>query len=119
MFAVIRAGGKQYRVSPGDVIEVEKVADDAGTLEFTPLLVVDDDGKTRAGESQVSGAVVTARVVGDAKGPKVRVLKYKNKSRYRKVTGHRQKYSSIEIADIKLRRSGRKKASEEVAADGS
>lgn len=107
MYAVIRAGGKQYRVAEGDVIEIEKVEDDS-KLEFTPLLVVEDDGTTRAAKNDLAKAKVTGKVVGESKGPKVHVLRFRNKSRYRRKTGHRQRYSSVEISKISVgRRSSR------------
>ena len=110
MYAVIRAGGKQYRVAQGDVIEIERVADDS-KLEFTPLLVVDDDGTAHAAKDTLAKAKVTAEVVGEAKGPKVHVFRYRNKSRYRRRTGHRQRYSSVEISGIDMgKRSSRKGA---------
>ncbi len=102
MYAVIRAGGKQHKVAKGDVIEIERVKDGSSKLEFTPLLVVDDKGKTRAGKADLSKARVTAKVVGDSAGPKVDVFKYRNKTGYRRHTGHRQKYTTIQIDDIKL-----------------
>jgi len=102
MYAVIRAGGKQFKVAKGDVIEVEKVADSDDGVEFTPLVVVDDKGKTTAGRAALSKAKVTAKVVGASKGPKVEVSKFRNKSGYRRNSGHRQHYTSIEISDIKL-----------------
>ena len=101
MYAVIRAGGKQFKVAEGDVIEIERVAGDS-KLEFTPLLVVDDDGNAHAAKDSLAKAKVTGKVVGDAKGPKVHIFRYRNKTRYRRRTGHRQKYSSIEISGIKM-----------------
>ncbi|MEA2452109.1 MAG: large subunit ribosomal protein [Actinomycetota bacterium] len=102
MYAIIRAGGKQHKVAKGDVIEVERVKDESGSLEFVPLLVVDDKGKARSGKSDLADARVTATVLGETKGPKVEVVKYRNKTGYRRNTGHRQKYTSIQISDIKL-----------------
>jgi large subunit ribosomal protein L21 len=101
MYAVIRAGGKQHKVAPGDVIEIEYVKD-SNTLEFTPLLIVDDKGKLRSGKSELARARVTAKVLGETKGKKIEVMKFRNKTGYRRHTGHRQRYSSIEISDIKL-----------------
>src|SRR5919106_932876 len=80
MYAVIRAGGKQHKVSKGDVIEIERVKDGSETVEFTPLLVVDDKGKTRSGPSELAKARVTAKVLGETKGPKVDVMKFRNKA---------------------------------------
>jgi large subunit ribosomal protein L21 len=102
MYAVIRAGGKQHKVAKGDVIEIERVKDGTDKLEFTPLLVVDDKGKARTGRSELSKARVMATVVGEAQGPKVDVMKYRSKTGYRRHTGHRQRYTTIQISDIKL-----------------
>ena len=102
MYAIIRAGGKQHKVAKGDVIEVEHLKDSSGTIEFVPLLIVDDKGKTRSTKSDLAKARVTAKVVGDTKGPKVDVMKFRNKTGYRRHTGHRQRYTSVQIADIKL-----------------
>jgi len=102
MYAVIRAGGKQHKVAKGDVIEVERVKDSSDTLEFTPLLVVDDKGKARTGRSDLTKARVLAKVVGETKGVKVEVHKYRNKTGYRRHIGHRQRYTTIQISDIKL-----------------
>ncbi len=111
MYAIIRAGGKQHKVAKGDVIEVERVKGSSETLEFTPLLIVDDKGKARTGKSDLTKARVTAKVVGETKGSKVEVHKYRNKTGYRRNTGHRQKYTSIQISDIKLT-AGRSKTAE-------
>ena len=102
MYAIIRAGGKQYKVSPGDVIDIERVKESGGTLEFTPLLVVDDKGTSHSAKADLAEARVTAAVIGEAKGPKVDVVKYRNKSGYRRHLGHRQKYTTIQIGDIAL-----------------
>jgi len=102
MYAVIRAGGKQHKVAKGDVIEVERVKGSIDTLEFTPLLVVDDKGKARITRSELTRARVLATVVGEAKGAKIEVLKFRNKTGYRRHTGHRQRYTTIQISDIKL-----------------
>lgn len=102
MYAVIRAGGKQHKVAKGDIIEVEKISGDGETVEFTPLMIVDDKGKVRSGKSELAKAVVSAKVIEETKGPKVHVFKYKNKTGYRRNTGHRQRYTRIEISGIKL-----------------
>lgn len=119
MYAVIRAGGKQHKVAKGDVIEVERIRGGSENLEFVPLLVVDDKGQTRSAKKDLSAARVTATVVGETKGPKVEVMKYRNKTGYRRHQGHRQKYTTIQISDIKLTAGRGKKAPEgEVATDG-
>lgn len=102
MYAVIRAGGKQHKVAKGDVIEVEKIKGDDESVEFTPLLVVDDKGKTTSGASALSKAKVIGKVVGATKGSKVDVFRYRNKTGYRRNTGHRQQYTTVEISDIKV-----------------
>ena len=106
MYAVIKTGGKQHRVKPGDVIEVEYMHGLGDTVTFHPLLVVDDEGKTHFGK-QAEGAVVTARPVGEQKGDKVRVMKYKNKTGYTRHQGHRQLMTLLEISDVSM--SGEKK----------
>src|SRR5688572_22641351 len=108
MYAVIRAGGKQHKVAQGDIIEVERLKDGRDTVEFTPLLVVDDKGKVSSGPSELADARVTAKVLGEIKGKKIEVHHYRNKTGYRRHAGHRQKYSQIEISGIKL--SGTKSA---------
>src|SRR5918998_903881 len=102
MYAVIRAGGKQHKVAKGDVIEVEHIKGSGSTVEFTPLLIVDDKGKARTAKSELTKARVTAKVVGESKGEKIDVRKFRNKTGYRRHTGHRQRYTTIQISDIKL-----------------
>lgn len=114
MYAIIRAGGKQHKVAKGDVIEVERIKDSSDKIEFTPLLVVDDKGKAVSGKTDLAKARVTATVLGEAKGPKIEVVKYRNKTGYRRNTGHRQKYTSIQISDIKVS-GGKAKAADEKA----
>jgi large subunit ribosomal protein L21 len=101
MYAVIKTGGKQHRVKPGDVIEVEYMHGLGDTVTFHPLLVVDDNGKTHFGK-QAEGAVVTAKPVGEQKGDKVRVMKYKNKTGYSRRQGHRQLMTLLEISDVTM-----------------
>ena len=113
MYAVIKTGGKQHRVKPGDVIEVEYMHGLGDTVTFHPLLVVDDEGKTHFGK-QAEGAVVTARPVGEQKGDKVRVMKYKNKTGYSRRQGHRQLMTLLEISDVSV--AGEKPAPRKPAA---
>ena len=100
MYAVIRSGGKQARVSAGDIIDVELLKGATDEVTFTPLLVVDDDGSAMTGRSALDRMRVTAKVVGEVKGEKIRVFKYKNKSGYRRRRGHRQRYTRLEITNI-------------------
>lgn len=101
MYAVIKAGGKQHRVKPGDVIEVELMHSKGESVEFHPLLVVDDDNKTHVGK-ELSKALVTGKLVGEQKGEKIKVFKYRNKTGYARHQGHRQMYTLVEIGEIKL-----------------
>lgn len=97
MYAVIRTGGKQYRVEEGQRLEVERLDGDEVALEA--VLVVDGDAVLATPE-QLKAAKISARVVGDAKGPKINGFLYKNKTNQRKRWGHRQRYSTIEITGI-------------------
>src|SRR2546423_14280148 len=102
MYAVIKAGGKQQKVQAGDVIEVELMHADGDKVELHPILVVDDEGKTHVGK-EAQRAVVVAKLVGEQKGDKVKVFKYRPKTGYAKKQGHRQLMTLLEIQDIKLR----------------
>jgi large subunit ribosomal protein L21 len=100
-FAVVKTGGKQYRVEPGQTIEVEKLSIEEGQpVELTDVLLVSDENGLRQGQPLVAGAKVVGRVVKQARGPKIIVFKYKPKVRYRKKTGHRQSITRIAIEDI-------------------
>ena len=101
MYAVIKTGGKQQKVKAGDVIEVEKIVHDGETLTFHPILVVDDDGKTHVG-AEAAKAVVTAKPLGEKKGEKVKIFKYRPKSGYAKKTGHRQQLTLLQIETVEL-----------------
>jgi len=99
VYAVIKTGGKQYRVQEGERLDIELVTPEGGELSFTPVLLVDGESIV-AGSGDLAGASVAARVVGEAKGPKIRGFKYKNKTNQRKRWGHRQHYTTIEITGI-------------------
>ena len=116
MYAVIKAGGKQHKVKAGDVIEVELMHADGDTVTFQPLLVVDDEGKTHFGK-EAQHAVVTAKLLGEQKGDKVHVFKYKNKSGYARRQGHRQLMTLIEISDVKLGSAPRRAATSKASKD--
>lgn len=101
MYAIVRTGGKQYRIQPGDVLNVELLsADESGTVELDQVLMVGDGDKVTVGAPLVAGAKVTAEVLGEARGEKIRVFRYKPKVRYRRATGHRQTYTRIRINEI-------------------
>jgi large subunit ribosomal protein L21 len=100
MYAVIKTGGKQERVAEGQQLDVELLGtDDGAEVSFTPVLLV--DGETVVAKAaDLAGATVSARVVGTAKGPKIRGFTYKSKKHSRRRWGHRQKYTTIEITGI-------------------
>jgi large subunit ribosomal protein L21 len=100
MYAVIATGGKQYRVQVGETLDVEKlVADDSGSVELRPVMLVGDDGAVTTGRD-LGDATVTASVVEQRKGPKIVVFKYKNKTGYRRKNGHRQPLTRIRVDAI-------------------
>ena len=101
MYAVIKTGGKQQKVKAGDVIEVEKLVHDGKAVTFQPILVVDDEGTTHVGQ-EAAKATVTATPLGEQKGDKVKVYKFRPKTGYSKKTGHRQMYTLLEVGEIKL-----------------
>ena len=97
MYAVVRTGGKQYRVIPGQRLDIERVEGEEVLL--SPVLLVDGD-EVRSTPEQLAGVSVRARVVGEAKGPKIDGFTYKPKTNQRRRWGHRQKYTTVEIVDI-------------------
>ena len=98
MYAVIRAGGKQYRVAPGDVINVEKFAPEGDTFEFSDVLAVSGDNGLSTNPG--SDARVIGQVLGDTRGDKILVFHFKRKKQYKKLRGHRQDYTKIRINEI-------------------
>jgi large subunit ribosomal protein L21 len=101
MYAVIETGGKQYRVSPGQTIEVELLpAEPGSTVTLDEVLLVSTGDQTLVGAPFVSGAKVVTMVARESRGPKVLVFKYKSKKRYRRTTGHRQDYLHLLVTDI-------------------
>ncbi|MGA1985791.1 MAG: 50S ribosomal protein L21 [Candidatus Sulfotelmatobacter sp.] len=102
MYAVIRAGGKQYRVAPGDVVRVEKlVTGTDGQVEFPVLAVSGEAGQVQASQAgQQSDARVVGQVVEEGRGAKILVFHYKRKKQYKKLRGHRQSYTAVRISEI-------------------
>lgn len=101
MYAVLTTGGKQYRVSEGDVLFVEKLnAEVDSTVELTDVLAVAKDGELKVGTPVVEGAKVVAKVLAQGKAKKVVVFKYKRKKDYRRKNGHRQPYTKLVIEKI-------------------
>lgn len=101
VYAIVKAGGRQEKVSVGDVVVVDKLAGEPGdTVELQPLMVVDGD-KVTSDASELGKVKVTAEIVAPAKGPKISIIKYKNKTGYRKRQGHRQPLTQIKVTGIK------------------
>ena len=101
MYAVIETGGKQYRVSPGQTVEVELLpAEPGGEVALERVLLVSTGENTLVGTPTVAGAVVTGTVVREGRGDKIIVFKYHNKKRYRRTQGHRQDYTYLTVTDI-------------------
>ena len=101
MYAIVRSGGRQHKVAVGDIVEIDKVEAKAGdSVSLTPLLLVDGD-KITADAKKLGKASVTAEVIAETKGPKIRILKYKNKTGYKKRQGHRQDLTRVKITGIK------------------
>jgi large subunit ribosomal protein L21 len=100
VYAIVRAGGRQEKVAVGDVLVIDRLAADAGaTVQLPALLVVDGEDVT-SDASALSGVTVTAEVVAATKGPKLNIMKYKNKSGYRKRMGHRAHLTQVKVTGI-------------------
>ncbi|NLD52505.1 MAG: 50S ribosomal protein L21 [Clostridiales bacterium] len=100
MYAIIATGGKQYRVSEGDVIYVEKLNNQVDDAVSFPVLMIGGE-EIKAGTPYIEGAEVSGKVLGQVKGEKIIVYKYKSKKNYRRKAGHRQPYTKVEITGIK------------------
>ena len=101
MFAVIKTGGKQYLVQPGDKITVEKLEEKEGKeISFSDVLLLGSDTKLEIGTPIVKGAKVGGKVLGQVKGEKLIIFKYKPKKRYKRKIGHRQQFTEVKIVSI-------------------
>ncbi len=101
MFAVIKTGGKQYLVQPGDKIKVEKLEiEDGKEVSFSEVLLLNNDKKLEIGNPTVKGVKVLGKVLAQIKGEKLIIFKYKPKKRYKRKIGHRQKFTEVEIVSI-------------------
>jgi large subunit ribosomal protein L21 len=101
MYAVIKTGGKQYKVAAGDKLKVETIAAEVGSeITLDQVLMVADAEQVRMGQPTVSGALVKAKVVGHGRGDKIKVYKMRRRKHYRKTQGHRQNYTEIQISGI-------------------
>lgn len=101
MYAIVKTGGKQHKVAVGDLLEVERGLGAVGSSVELPAVLLVEDGKITTDAKALAGVSVTAEVVAETKGPKIRMIKYKNKSGYRKRQGHRQHLLQVKVTDIK------------------
>jgi large subunit ribosomal protein L21 len=100
VYAIVRSGGQQQKVAVGDVIEIDKVASEVGDSVKLPVVLLVDGENVTSDAAALGKASVTVEVLGATKGPKITILKYKNKTGYRKRQGHRQKYTQVKVTDI-------------------
>jgi len=111
VYAIVRCGGRQEKASVDDVLTVDKLAGEVGSSVTLPAVLVIDDGKVISDPAEVGGYQVTAEILGEASGPKISMIHYKNKTGYRRRLGHRQKYTQVKITGISTAKSGAAKAS--------
>lgn len=100
MYAVIKAGGRQFKVASGDVIEVDRLGASEGEEVSFPAVLVVDDGKIKSRPAELDGVTVTAKVIGHKRGEKIRVFNYHRKTGWKKTKGHRQELTAVEITGI-------------------
>ena len=101
MYAVVRTGGKQYRLGVGDSVKVEKLSDEVGNIvELSQILMVSDGGEVTIGTPLVTGASVKAEIVGHGRNKKIRVFKMKRRKKYRRTQGHRQAFTQLKVTEI-------------------
>lgn len=104
MYAVIKSGGKQYRVQEGDTIKIEKiVAKEGDSIKIPEVLLIADGEEVKVGTPLVKGATVSATVKSHGRAPKVKIIKFKRRKHYRKQMGHRQAYTELAITGIKAK----------------
>jgi large subunit ribosomal protein L21 len=100
VYAIVRAGGRQEKVAVGDVVRIDSVDGEAGSTVTLPAVMLVDGKNVTTDAKKLSGVTVSAEVIGATKGPKITIMKFKNKTGYRKRQGHRQKYTEVKITDI-------------------
>jgi large subunit ribosomal protein L21 len=100
VYAIVKTGGKQYKVAVGDVVEVEKVAGGVGDAVALPALLVVDGGTVTSDAQALAAVAVSGEVVAHTKGPKINILRYKNKTGYKRRMGHRQQLTQVRVTDI-------------------
>jgi large subunit ribosomal protein L21 len=101
VYAIVRAGGRQEKVAVGDVVTIDRVVGEPGAELTLPAVLVVDGKKVTTDAAKLAQVSVTAEVLGPAKGPKIEIVKFKNKTRYRKRQGHRQKLTQVKVTGIK------------------
>jgi len=103
MYAVVRTGGKQYRLGVGDSVKVEKLPDEVGNIvELSQILMVSDGSEVKVGTPLVAGASVKAEIVGHGRDKKIRVFKMKRRKKYRRTQGHRQAFTQLKVTEINV-----------------
>ena len=100
MYAIVKTGGKQYKVAVGDVVEVEKVPGAVGDAVTLPALLLVDGSDVTSAPDALSGVSVSGEVVAHTKGPKIRIMNYRNKTGYKRRMGHRQQLTQVRVTDI-------------------
>jgi large subunit ribosomal protein L21 len=118
VYAIVRCGGRQEKASVDDVLTIDKLAGEVGSSVTLPAVLVIDDDKVISDPAEVGGYQVTAEILGDASGPKINMIHYKNKTGYRRRLGHRQKYTQVKITGISTAKSDGAKASTAKASTG-
>jgi large subunit ribosomal protein L21 len=100
VYAIVKTGGKQYKVAVGDTVEIEKLDGAAGSTVTLPALLVVDGETVTSDAKALAGVKVSAEIVAATKGPKIRIMKYKNKTGYKKRMGHRQQLTQVKVTEI-------------------
>jgi len=100
VYAIVKTGGKQYKVAVGDVVEVEKIVGQPGAGVALPALLVVDGADVTTDAAALAGVTISAEVVAHTKGPKIHIMKYKNKTGYKKRQGHRQQLTQVRVTGI-------------------
>ncbi len=103
MYAIVRSGGRQQKVSVGDVIEIDQLGGQTGDSVTLPAVLLVDGETVTSDAGTLSGVTVTAEVLGATKGPKIKILRYKNKTGYRRRQGHRQHYTQVKVTGIETK----------------
>jgi large subunit ribosomal protein L21 len=102
MYAVIETGGKQYKVSPGEILRVEKLQGNVGSpVELAPVLMIGNGEEVKLGQPEIAGAMVTGEIVAQGRERKIIIFKHKRRKGYRKMQGHRQYFTALRIKEIR------------------